>query len=272
MDGQTETKKCWCVTNERDSHMRAFGFKLLMGFLPTLARQRAWYPTVYDRPELSSCAKCGHSEETQEHLFECADHQAVKQQFQANFSRLEPRVVAQAAMVRLEPWSQMGQLQGRILPQWRARIPAILRSLEPPRVAQAALERAQNRNQTGRLQDHVHPQRRARITQPQQTQAGPISISAAAAAVTQRLLRASLETAYQAIWLPRCQRTIEQERSQGLHQSAKIRRMRAARHSSHTTSSAASPTPSPPPSFPGPIEERKLRYHAFMSSLMGGAP
>ena len=40
-------KKCWNITNIRDSTIRAFTLKLLMGFLPTLARQRAWYPEVY---------------------------------------------------------------------------------------------------------------------------------------------------------------------------------------------------------------------------------
>jgi hypothetical protein len=50
-------KKCW-------NNKRAFGFKLLMGFLPTLARQRAWYPEVYNRPVLFQCAKCGQSKTT----------------------------------------------------------------------------------------------------------------------------------------------------------------------------------------------------------------
>jgi hypothetical protein len=39
-----------------------------------LARQAAWYPEVYDRPELYLCAKCHQPDETQEHIYECTDH------------------------------------------------------------------------------------------------------------------------------------------------------------------------------------------------------
>src|SRR5271169_3621863 len=42
--GRTQMKKCWNITNPRDCNIRAFGYKLLMGFLPTFGRQRSWYP------------------------------------------------------------------------------------------------------------------------------------------------------------------------------------------------------------------------------------
>src|SRR5262245_3038034 len=58
-DGHTEKEKYWNITTIRDSTMRAFGLNLLMGFLPTLARQQAWYSDVYDSPGLVRCAKCG---------------------------------------------------------------------------------------------------------------------------------------------------------------------------------------------------------------------
>ena len=76
-DGKTQKRKRWNITNSRDAHVRAFAFKLLMGFLATLARQAAWYPEVYDRPELYSCAKCHQPDETQDHIYECADHSEV---------------------------------------------------------------------------------------------------------------------------------------------------------------------------------------------------
>src|SRR5215471_16696034 len=71
-DGEVRKRKCWNTTNSRDSHIRAFGYKLLMGFLPTLARERAWYPEIYNRPSLYKCAKCGDERETQGHLYSCA--------------------------------------------------------------------------------------------------------------------------------------------------------------------------------------------------------
>jgi len=158
-DGQTEKKKCWNITNIRDGNMRAFGLKQLMGFLPTLARQQAWYPDVYNSPELVQCAKCKQPGETQEHLYECADHMAVKETFQARYCMIESSEEGntQNDMRTLAPWNSMGWLQGRVHPQWNQPI-AILR---------------QGRRRTVK-----------------------------ASIVIQRLLRASLETWYHAIWLP----------------------------------------------------------------------
>ena len=57
--GETQKRKGWNITSPRDSHIQAFGYKQLMGFLLTLARQRAWYPEVYNQTELWRCVKCG---------------------------------------------------------------------------------------------------------------------------------------------------------------------------------------------------------------------
>jgi len=187
--GDTQKRKCWKITNSRDAHMRAFGYKQLMGFLATLERQRAWYPGVYDRPALFQCAKCGHSPETQEHVHECADHAAVRSQFAGSFRMLQPEETAPYNIGGLRPWATLGQLQGRIHPDWEAAIPTL-------------------------------PTCPSRCTR-----------TASTAATIQQLLRASLEAWYLVIWLPRCQRTIEQEQRSGLHQGAKLRRMRAPRHS-----------------------------------------
>lgn len=86
--------------------------------------------------------------------------------------------------------------------------------------------------------------------------------------VIQRLLHASLETWYHAIWLPRCQRTISQERSQGLHQGAKLRRMRARQRG--RARAAASPTVKLPGSFIGTNKERMHEHHRFMDRWMHG--
>ena len=56
--GETQRQKGWNIASPRDSHIRAFGYKQLMRFLPTLARQRVWYPGVSNRTELWRCAKC----------------------------------------------------------------------------------------------------------------------------------------------------------------------------------------------------------------------
>jgi hypothetical protein len=66
---------------------------------------------------------------------------------------------------------------------------------------------------------------------------------ASAETVMQELLCASLETWCHAIWLPRWQQTISQERDQGLHQGAKLGWMRASR--GRTSASPTSPSPTP---------------------------
>jgi len=226
-NGQTAKKKCWNITNIRDSNIRAFGLKQLMGFLPTLARQEAWYPNVYDRPELIRCAKCSQPGETQEHLYECADHLAVKESFQARFCTIESsrdKTCRQADMRMLRPWNSMGWLQGRIHPRWALMIPSL---------------------QHDRLM----------------TVGTPTAI--------QRLLRSSLETWYHTIWLPRCQRTISQEKSQGLHQGAKLRRMRVTQH--RRPDAPASPAPNLPLFFLESSKERMDEYHRLMLRLMHGA-
>ena len=218
--GETQKRKHWNITNHRDAHVRAFGYKLLTGFLPTLARQRAWYPEVYNRPELFLCAKCSRPDETQEHIFECANQDEVTECFRAKFRALQPREVPPIDPAQLdpEPWNQLGQLQGRVWPSWKSTISSI-----------------------------------------HQSRGGP----AKPAAVIQQLLRASLEATYQAIWLPRCQRTIEQERRHALHQGTKLHRMRTRRH--NRTRATPSPTHKLPRSFIDVVPERREAYRAFLS-------
>jgi len=111
--GETRRRKGWNITSFRDSHIRAFGYKLLTGFLPTLARQRAWYPDVYDRPELYQCAKCGDPRETQDHLYECADHAATEECFRERHRTLQQGEGAGIDPGLLSPWQSLGRLQGR---------------------------------------------------------------------------------------------------------------------------------------------------------------
>jgi hypothetical protein len=172
---------------------------------------------------LFSCAKCNQTDETQEHIYECADHAEVEEVFGAKFQALKPRETSLMDTGTLRPWNSLGWLQGRVHPSWETEITAI---------------------QHGRT----------RI--------------ATTTAVIQQLLRASLETWYHAIWLPRCQRTTEQERSQGLHRGAKIRRMRAPNQD--RTNAPPSPTPKLFPSFINSISDRREAYHDFLSQLMHG--
>ena len=60
-------------------------YKLLVNYLPTLARQHAWYPHVYNRPELIQCAKCGHTPETQDARLPCADHAEAERHFRDSY-------------------------------------------------------------------------------------------------------------------------------------------------------------------------------------------
>ena len=218
-EGETRMKKCWNVTNRRDASMRAFGYKQLMGFLPTLERQRAWYPHVYDCEELYRCAKCLHLGETPDHIYECADHTQVELCFRDRYRALQPQVTTAMDPRELLPWRTLGRRQGRVDPSWENEIASI-----------------------------------------QQRRGGSQSI----AGVTIQLLRASLETWYVAIWLPRCQRTIEQERQQGLHQKSKIRQMRTANRGH----GLPSPTPKLPPSFILSILDRRTAYRRFLSQMM----
>jgi len=99
----TKRKKCWKITNSRDAHMRAFAYKQLMGFLPTLERQHAWYPHVYNRPSLIQCAKCGHTPETQEHVYACADHAAAESRFRDTYTTLYSTIQPDEEPVPLSP-------------------------------------------------------------------------------------------------------------------------------------------------------------------------
>jgi hypothetical protein len=126
------------------------------------------------------------------------------------------------------------------------------RPLQPRETEPIDISALRPRDWLGLLQGRVHPSWKSMTPTLQQG----MQRTASTTAVIQQLLRASLETWYHAIWLPRCKRIIEQEQSQELYQGTKIRRMRAeSRSGMHAT---PSPTPNPPPrSFPtGP--ERKM--------------
>ena len=221
--GEIKKRKCWNITNNQDSCKRSYGYKLLFFFLATLFREWSWYPWVYDRPELRRCAKCGEQQETQEHIFACADHAAAEECFRAKYLMIQPKEEERIDVDTIQPWNWLGCLQGRVDPRWKTVIPML-----------------------------QHGRGRVEST----------------ASVIQQLLRAALETAYHAIWLPRCQRTIEQERSQGLSQSTKLRRMRIGRQ--HSMDAPESPTPNFPPSFLKTPTDRREAHHLFMDHLMCG--
>src|SRR5215467_6940987 len=81
----------------------------------------------------------------------------------------------------------------------------------------------------GWLQGRVHPRWEIDIAALLQDRGKQGGSRAATAATIRHLLRASLHVWYTSVWLPRCQRTTEQERREGLRQGTKIRRMQAAR-------------------------------------------
>ena len=250
----TQRKKCWKVTNSRDAHTRAFACKQLMGFLPTLARQHAWYPHVYNRPPLIQCAKCGHTPETQEHVYACADHAEVERHFRDSYGSLystiqpdkEPTPLSPQDAFELRPWASLGWLQGRVHPRWEIDIPTLLQSRDRPHNQPRSRPHSRSRNR------------------PHRENGG----RAETAATIKLLLRASLETWYAAVWLPRCQRTIERERNSGLHQGTKIKRMRTARGRVAPTQS--SPTPKLLRSFIYSASERLIAHSRFLFRLMHG--
>src|SRR5262249_40354895 len=121
--GRTQMKKCWNITNLRDCNIRAFGYKLLMGFLPTLERQRAWYPEVYNRQQLYQCAKCEEPNETPVHIYTCADSSQVEQCFRDRYRALQLQATTPMDPLVSQPWQHLGSLQGRAHPFWEAAIP-----------------------------------------------------------------------------------------------------------------------------------------------------
>jgi exonuclease III/ribonuclease HI len=250
----TRRKKCWKVTNSRDAHMRAFAYKQLMGFLPTLARQHSWYPHVYNRPSLTQCAKCGHTPETQEHVYACADHAEAERHFRDSYAALfstvqpdkEPTPLSPQDAFQLRPWTSLGWLQGRVHPGWETDIPALLQSRDRPRNQPRSRSRS-------RLGNWFYGENGGR---------------AVTAATIKPLLRASLETGYVAVWLPRCQRTTERERNSGLHQGTKIKRMRAGR--GRVAPTQPSPTPNLPRSFIHSASDRSTAHSRFLFRLMHG--
>jgi len=250
----TQRKKCWKVTNSRDAHMRAFAYKQLMGFLPTLARQHAWYPHVYNRPSLTQCAKCGHTPETQEHVYACADHAEAERHFRDSYTTLystvqpdkEPTPLSPQDAFQLRPWASLGWLQGHVHPRWETDTPALLQSRDRPRNQPRSRPRSRPHNRP-------YKENGDRAT---------------TAATIKLLLRASLETGYVAVWLPRCQRTIERERNSGLHQGIKIKRMRAGR--GRVAPTQPSPTPKLPRSFIQSAFDRLIAHSRFLFRLMHG--
>ncbi|KAJ2861608.1 hypothetical protein GGI22_002417 [Coemansia erecta] len=73
-NGKYESKNSFKKTTERDSTERSLGFKLLLGNVPVMKRQVAWYPLAYPEPEMLRCPR-DHPEEapeeTREHFLEC---------------------------------------------------------------------------------------------------------------------------------------------------------------------------------------------------------
>ncbi|KAJ1671141.1 hypothetical protein EV182_007799, partial [Spiromyces aspiralis] len=51
--------------------VRSFTIKALLGYLPVMKREIAWYPLAYPEPEMAKCPRCEREEETQEHFFKC---------------------------------------------------------------------------------------------------------------------------------------------------------------------------------------------------------
>ncbi|KAJ2237369.1 hypothetical protein IWW45_000978 [Coemansia sp. RSA 485] len=60
-DGKFEEKSSFQRTSERDTSERSLGLKLLLGNLPVMVRQTAWYPTAYPEDTMRRCPK-GHPE------------------------------------------------------------------------------------------------------------------------------------------------------------------------------------------------------------------
>ncbi|KAJ1729060.1 hypothetical protein LPJ61_003707, partial [Coemansia biformis] len=79
--GRYVQKRSFQRTSDSDSTERSLGFKLLLGTLPVMMRQTAWYPDAYPEPEMRTCPK-GHppddpKEETLAHFLECPRYDSL---------------------------------------------------------------------------------------------------------------------------------------------------------------------------------------------------
>ena len=126
--GEIKRRLCWNITSFHDANFQSFCYKLLLGCLPTLERQRAWYPDVYDRPELYLCARCKQAPETTEHMVECADPAETEAWFKYNYRALQPRGTELVDVDVLRPWDTLGLLQGRVHPDWKRKITELRQS------------------------------------------------------------------------------------------------------------------------------------------------
>ncbi|KAJ1674948.1 hypothetical protein EV182_002238, partial [Spiromyces aspiralis] len=52
-EGRVIYKNSWRVTSEHDTRVRSFTIKTLLGYLPVMKHEVAWYPLVYPEPELA---------------------------------------------------------------------------------------------------------------------------------------------------------------------------------------------------------------------------
>ncbi|KAJ2092254.1 hypothetical protein IW138_001325 [Coemansia sp. RSA 986] len=72
--GKFHAKNSFRKTTERDSSERSLGYKLLLGNIPVMKREAAWYSQAYPEPEMRQCPR-GHTDEapgeTREHFLEC---------------------------------------------------------------------------------------------------------------------------------------------------------------------------------------------------------
>ncbi|KAJ1674535.1 hypothetical protein EV182_003086 [Spiromyces aspiralis] len=70
-EGQVIYKNSWRVMSEHDMQVRSFTIKALLGYLPVMKHEVAWYPLVYPKPKITKCPRCEHEEEMQAHFFKC---------------------------------------------------------------------------------------------------------------------------------------------------------------------------------------------------------
>ncbi|KAJ2235839.1 hypothetical protein IWW45_002279, partial [Coemansia sp. RSA 485] len=72
-DGRFEEKGSFQRTSERDTSEQSLGLKLLLGNLPVMVWQMAWYPTAYPEDTMRRCPQ-GHPEPEREILLETQAH------------------------------------------------------------------------------------------------------------------------------------------------------------------------------------------------------
>ncbi|KAJ1674165.1 hypothetical protein EV182_003829, partial [Spiromyces aspiralis] len=193
-EGRVIYKNSWRVTSEHDTRVRSFTIKTLLGYLPVMKREVAWYPLAYPEPEMAKCPRCEREEETQAHFFKCK--QGDPERGEKDWGGRETKTVAEKYLDSRNAFIGPTEVVHRAL-QLAAFLDQRKKEKEKSNVAAAALSPAARKKQTSECR----------------------------AEMIKRVCRAKIEWEYQR-WKARCEAQIDREEGSRISPETRRRRMR----------------------------------------------